>query len=1228
MADLTVPESAQGAFNPVQSGQERLGVAIPSAPMPNVQASAKVQKAASTYKQDAQALITGTKSGTVGVYTPFFDSDPERIRATRMESLGASIFPMARQVIDAWEEQSRGFERQQGYNVLDDLGERVQKEIPDISPEERSFLMEARSSEQMNHRLQRVFSERLRRQAQADNPVTSFIGETIDVTALMGAGGAAVPKAYQVSRAAAFGVGVGAAGITTASTQGYDMRSENQKLLDMFFVGAGAAFGVGARASKIKSLKSGEEITSGTITKGSTSFSESIDNSINSVPVQEAPVQPSGGGLRPEATHGIKYRQSALKKATVDQPEDILKSLGIKYSQNTLKKATRVQRERILKSLGATPEDIQKSSLQSPKEFRETASSYMRILKSLSATPEDIQKSSLQYPKEFRKTARSYMRIQAQQQASTPREDTVIRVSAQEAQGSSGGISGMTSPRTDPAGGAVKHTDTLEVRTDDGVAHVPVREFENTNTEGAWARAKALYKDVRDSLSSRDELKVYSDFVPDTQTRELIGERLLADPVHDNYDTVIARAVTHKRRGETSLHILDETLGDVVREYYGGGSRLSQFNPLQRAAQNRAERAAQRDFSTTMMRVQALEDDAIAAGNKFNLNAALKRVAPNEGIERAVREYVDSNFAQEHMQAMKRTGVRGADELQAREVYSPLRWDYNAVIAGTRRGIPLDEIARWFGSDLARRFPDLISGNRTVESLGREFLRTQKEIHSGLHGRLQGTTRESLEAMLTNRGMSNKEATALTDKLYNTSLDRGKAHNLHRRNRWDMQKQYAYQGQVYTLADFADHNIMENLHTYNHMISHREALAATGIQGESDLRSLFQQIIDNAPEDANIEGIKTFLNNTTDQLLGRAVGEYTPPWMRNSTIIGSALHLSNSGIYNAMDLMTTANEIGMRQMITKSVQALPEVFRDISKLSKSEAARLKDVLAADVLAEGRLKNFVTHFDDNHTVNSGTFSSAIANAAQSVKYLNASEHLRRWNVHIIASAYEDMIQGAVQGNKKFAEYFKSIGMSDELMGKIRKEIDTHGMLVNKWDADVAFDTQRYMSMASDNLAMTVHAGEVPALLEQTVTGKVIFPYMRYAFAGNQKILRRVNERSGLAGVAMLLAAQAPLSAMLAATINVTNGKEWDDNLAIIAMRTATSLGYISQAIDPIASGGFTNSAVVLSPLTSTLRLGKALVNEDSSLYDVTNNVPFMGVSVLNMAIGVAKSAQEE
>ena len=80
---------ADAGISKIKLKQERLGVAIPSAPMPNVQASAKasakVQKAASTYKQDAQALITGTKSGTVGAYTPLFESDPERIRATRME---------------------------------------------------------------------------------------------------------------------------------------------------------------------------------------------------------------------------------------------------------------------------------------------------------------------------------------------------------------------------------------------------------------------------------------------------------------------------------------------------------------------------------------------------------------------------------------------------------------------------------------------------------------------------------------------------------------------------------------------------------------------------------------------------------------------------------------------------------------------------------------------------------------------------------------------------------------------------------------------------------------------------------------------------------------------------------------------------------------------------------------------------------------------------------------
>ena len=77
MADLTVPESAQGAFNPVQSGQERLGVAIRSLPMPKVEVRARASTKASTYEQDVRALITGTKSGTVGVYTPVFESDPE-----------------------------------------------------------------------------------------------------------------------------------------------------------------------------------------------------------------------------------------------------------------------------------------------------------------------------------------------------------------------------------------------------------------------------------------------------------------------------------------------------------------------------------------------------------------------------------------------------------------------------------------------------------------------------------------------------------------------------------------------------------------------------------------------------------------------------------------------------------------------------------------------------------------------------------------------------------------------------------------------------------------------------------------------------------------------------------------------------------------------------------------------------------------------------------------------
>ncbi|WP_186314328.1 hypothetical protein, partial [Siminovitchia fortis] len=76
--------------------------------------------------------------------------------------------------------------------------------------------------------------------------------------------------------------------------------------------------------------------------------------------------------------------------------------------------------------------------------------------------------------------------------------------------------------------------------------------------------------------------------------------------------------------------------------------------------------------------------------------------------------------------------------------------------------------------------------------------------------------------------------------------------------------------------------------------------------------------------------------------------------------------------------------------------------------------------------------------------------------------------------------------------------------------------------------------------SDNLAFNIQKGEVPSILEHSTMGKVVFPYMRYAFAMQQKVLRRTLNRDGAVGLALLMAAQMPAAMLVGAAINVRNG----------------------------------------------------------------------------------------
>ena len=312
------------------------------------------------------------------------------------------------------------------------------------------------------------------------------------------------------------------------------------------------------------------------------------------------------------------------------------------------------------------------------------------------------------------------------------------------------------------------------------------------------------------------------------------------------------------------------------------------------------------------------------------------------------------------------------------------------------------------------------------------------------------------------------------------------------------------------------------------------------------------------------------------------------------------------------------------------LKQLPSLFYAISKYTPEEAMRLKDVLVGTSTAHERIKYFVTHFEDNHAIPIQGVHGYIARAGQSIMHLNASEAVRRWLVNATASAYEDAIIEAAKGSKTHRELLMRTGATEKDFQNIMQEYGKHGLHINKWDADISLRTQQLLMNASDDIALTAKAGEAPAFLEQTTTGKILFPFMRFAMAGHQKILRKTYSQDGIFGVAVLLMYNSMLAPVLAAARNVTNGKRWDEDIFAGSVQQAPALGYFGIALDSVLNSQNSKGAAVFSPLSKMNQLFRKVGNPDHEMqvYDYTDATPLLGLTVGNQAFGVLKLLNEE
>lgn len=776
------------------------------------------------------------------------------------------------------------------------------------------------------------------------------------------------------------------------------------------------------------------------------------------------------------------------------------------------------------------------------------------------------------------------------------------------------------------AADAHEHVD-LEFESNAGTEALRMQSRPAPNNEWAAINRQAEYSTrAKQYLSTTDKLMYFGKNLPAEEYEKL--NRLLSDPSFNNPDNAITHASLLQRHGEWRLNALDDALGQAAQEYYGGTGRFAQLLPWNHNSQIRALRAAQKDLSDLRLKLYQAERQAASLGTEVDLPSLIDELAPNKGIANAMHVYIDSNFAKFWEQQLKRTGLLPQDFLEGKGTYMPLQWSYANMRRAMDEGLPEEVLAKFIGDDVLERFPALASYGRDAESIGKRFIQTQKTSMQATEHMPVGATRDFIAEVLLNSGVEGNKVDSIVDHIMRKQTQQGHK-NLRTRNTWDFHKTIVHNSKAYSLADFVDTDISTQLMSYNRQMAHRVGLMNYGMSVQ-DLDNLFVKIQDTAPAGHSTAEVRDFLKNVRQQLLGQSVGENTPEFLRSASTVASAWILQNAGIAAIADTITAIQRLGFWRTAKGMVKNLPSLFHAISKYTPEDAQRLKDVLVGTSTAHERIRYFVTYFEDNHAIPVDTVHNYIAKAGQSIMHLNTSEAIRRFLVNITASAYEDALIAAAKGNKHQRAFLMKVGATEADMQKILAEVKKHGTAINKWDADVSLRAQQLLINASDDIALTVKAGEAPAFIEHTATGKVLFPFMRFAMAGHQKILRKSYNQDGLGGVATLLFWSGAIAPVLAAAKNVTNGKDWDDNIYAGSIQQAPALGYFGIAIDSLVNSGQSRGAAVFSPLQKMNQLFRKVSNPDSELqaYDFTDAMPLLGLTIINQGFGVLKSMEND
>ena len=758
-----------------------------------------------------------------------------------------------------------------------------------------------------------------------------------------------------------------------------------------------------------------------------------------------------------------------------------------------------------------------------------------------------------------------------------------------------------------------------------------------TGTPSEWFKK---YPMLSRMTSSADELWLYTQGDQSTVVNKLLSN------VHTEGDNVASAQASYLNNYGYALAGVEKALSDAVPAITGVGS-----NPLTRLSGKYGQSASEiMDlFQDSMQKLdQAVVDYAGKHNGAVPNDDAIKQMIDSmdvhEAMKHAMKTYVDSGFATRIYDDAKANGffeANGMDEILRRPTYMPLQHNYDRMHSLVRDGkATWDDIYDFYGAQITRIYPELLQPNfakagrtyqqvlkgaatattapfkLTLRQVGEHFVQTQREAARGLSDvTTHGMGKETMHDMLTRAGLTSDEAASAVKTIFEEQASRqSQPKNLRKRMSWDWNyKMVASTGEELDLGKLTGGSAYGNLEAYSRRMAHLNGLAQYGLTQQS-LQELLESYIDKAPKGVNPQQVRKFMANISDDLAGRPTGGDVSQAIRSMQAIADPMLLANSGLFGLVDLATQAVRTGLIRTFPHIYRGLRAAFKGMDGMSKANAQDLEDIFTGKLMQGSRWKNFMTHYSDNFSIEGGGVHEAAQYYGQSARFMNLSESVKRLQIGILMGVYLRAIRGAAAGEAKHAGFLADkLRMPDELIQGIKEQWAKHGEKIDDWDAEVRIPMEQKIFHESDNLAFTIHKGETPAILGYDSVGKVVLPYMRFAFAMQQKVLRRVWNRDGAAGVAILLAAQFPIAMMVAASINVRKGEEPDKDLALGTLRAVTAIGILGYPIELLINGVGAKGVTAMTPFSKTYNLIGDAIQGDITPRSIKEN------TILNSAV---------